>query len=473
MQTECTAGVLEFQRVGRRSIEAAFDGGPVSSDGGALLLAETDRLTGIVGRFAACFTDQRDRARVEHSVEELVRQRVFGLCLGYEDLNDHDSLRDDALFATAVGKSDPTGEGRKRERDRGHALAGKSTLNRLELTGGTVKRDARYKKVAGRDEDIERFFVEEFIDGWGDEVPRRLVLDFDPTDIELHGRQEGRFFHGYYRHYCYLPLLVFCGEALLVARMRKADIDGCAGTVDVLEWLVPQLRARWPHVELVLRADSGFARDAILTWCEEHGVEYVIGLARNARLHAEVTDELDEARALYEASGAPARVFKDLVYKTLKTWTLARRVVAKAEQLVGKANPRFVVTSYAAERFDARTLYEQEYCQRGEMENRIKEHQLDLFGERASCTPMRANQLRLWLSGVAYTLMTEFRRTALRGTDLARAQTRTIRTRLFKVGAVVRISVRRVRVALSSAFPLKGVFRACLDNLRAEYASPS
>ncbi len=445
----------------------------MSSDGGALLLAETDRLTGLVGRFATCFVDHRAPSRVEHSVEELVRQRVFGLCLGYEDLNDHDTLRDDALLAAAVGKRDPTGAGRKRERDRGHALAGKSTLNRLELTTADATSKTRYKKLVALDEAIERFFVDEFIDRWGDEVPERLVLDFDPTDIELHGRQEGRFFHGYYGHYCYLPLLVFCGEALLMARLRRADIDGCAGTVEALQWLVPQLHARWPGVEIVVRADSGFARDEIFTWCEAHNVEYVVGLARNSRLHAAITDELEQARLLYETSGAPARVFKDLTYKTVKSWMRKRRVVAKAEQLPGKANPRFVVTSYGSKRFDARTLYEQEYCQRGEMENRIKEHQLDLFGDRASCAPMRANQLRLWLSGVAYALMTEFRRTALQGTELARAQTRTIRARLFKVGSIVRVSVRRVRVAMSSAFPLKGVFCMCLANLRSAYAPPS
>jgi hypothetical protein len=394
---------------------------------------------------------------------------VLGLCLGYEDLNDHDTLRGDALLATAVGKRDVTGQSRRREQDRGNALAGKSTLNRLELTPANACRQSRYKKVVGHERAIEQFFVDEFIDSLRGEQPKRLVLDIDPSDIELHGAQEGRFYHGYYGHYCYLPLYIFCGQHLLMARVRRADIDGCAGTVEALEWLVPLLRAQWPGVELVVRADSGFARDEIFAWCESNAVEYVIGLARNAVLLRHIGDELHQARQQHAETGRAARVFGEFDYQTKQTWSRPRRVIAKAECLPGKDNPRFVVTSYDASRFDPKTLYEQEYCARGEMENRLKEQQLDLFGDRTSCTSMRANQLRVWLAGVAYLLMVEFRKTALAGTELARAQTNTIRVRLLKVGALIKVSVRRIRVALSSVFPLQQVFAEALEAIRCTY----
>jgi hypothetical protein len=469
MQTECKPEVLEFQPLNRRSVKAVFDAGRVSSDGGALLLGELDRRIGLVDRFAGCFVDHRNPDLIEHPVEDLVRQRVLGLCLGYEDLNDHDTLRADALLATAFGKSDPTGSTRRREQDRGNALAGKSTLNRLELTPEGASAESRYKKIVADVDAIERFFVSEFIDAHRDEKLERLVLDFDPSDIPLHGDQEGKFFHGYYGHYCYLPLYVFCGESLLLARVRQADIDGSLGTVEALQWLVPQLRAQWPTAEIVVRGDSGFAREPIFAWCEANGVEYVIGMARNAALLREVDAELAQARKEHEESGKPARVFRDITYRTKTTWSRERRVIGKAERLPGKDNPRFVVTSYSSDRYGAKALYEQEYCARGEMENRIKEQQLDLFGTRASCTSMRANQLRVWLSAVAHLLMTEFRRTALAGTELERAQTSTIRTRLLKIGALVTVSVRRVRVALSSVFPLQALFAEALELIKATY----
>jgi hypothetical protein len=470
MHTQCRRRELKFQPLGRRSVVAGFDAGRVSSDGGALLLGELDRRIGLVQRFAGCFSDYRDSRYVEHPVEDLLRQRVLGLCLGYEDLNDHDTLRGDALLATAVGKRDPTGQDRRREQDRGSALAGKSTLNRIELAAADADAESRYKKVVADDAAIERFFVDEFIDATGSRPPKRLVLDIDPSDIELHGAQEGRFYHGYYGHYCYLPLYIFCGQHLLMARVRKADIDGAAGTVEALEWLVPLLREQWPEVEIVLRADSGFARDQIFTWCEANDVEFVIGLARNAVLLRHICDELEEAREECAKTASAARVFSEFDYRTKQTWSRARRVVAKAESLPGKDNPRFVVTSYDAERFDPKTLYEQEYCARGEMENRLKEQQLDLFGDRTSCTSMRANQLRVWLASVAYLLMVEFRATALAGTELERAQTKTIRLRLLKVGALITISVRRVRIALSSVFPLQHVFTDALELIKCAYA---
>ncbi len=469
MQTDRTRQSLVFQRLGRRKVEARFDGGRVSSDGGSLLLGELDRRTGLLERFARCFVDHRRPELIEHPVLDLLRQRVYGLCLGYEDLNDHDTLRGDALLAAATGKRDPCGESRRRKRDKGYALAGKSTLNRLELTPRTATQEARYKKVVADPERVERFFVEEFFDANKDQRVERLVLDIDPSDIKLHGDQEGKYYNGYYGHYCYFPLYIFCGQSLLVANLRRSSEDGCAGTVDALAWLVPQLRRQWPHVEIEVRADAGFGREEIFAWCEANQVEYVVGLARNSRLVECIASEMAEAQEGHEATGEPTRVFADLQYRTQKSWSRQRRVVAKAEVLPGKDNPRFVVTSHDADRFDARTLYEDEYCARGEMENRIKEEQLDLFGYRTSCNPMVANQLRVWLSAVAHMLIVEFRRTALAGTDLERAQGKTIRVRLLKVGAIVKVSVRRVRVALSSVFPLHEVFTAALRNIQQTY----
>jgi len=472
MHTHCTSQQLLFQPVGRRKVVADFDAGRVSSDGDLLLLGELDARVGIVNRFAACFTDYRSPAFVEHPVEDMLRQRILSLCAGYEDLNDHDSLRDDALFAAAVGKADVTGAHRMRDRDKGHPLAGKSTLNRLELTAEHACRETRYKKIVARDADIERFFVDEFIDAQGDRPMPRIVLDFDPSDIELHGGQEGRFYHGYYRHYCYLPLYIFCGQHVLMARLRESGIDGCEGTVDALQWLVPLLRDRWPDAEIVVRADSGFARDGIFAWCETNGLKYIIGLGRNPRLQEMIADDLAAVAARHDETGKSEREFVELLYRTKDSWSRQRRVIAKAEQLPGKANPRFIVTNYDVARFDGRTLYEEEYCGRGEMENRIKEQQLDLFGDRASSSSMRGNQLRVWLSAVAHMLMVEFRRTALAGTVLENAQTNTIRVRLLKVGALVRVSVRRVRVALSSVFPLQSVWRTALAQIQAAWALP-
>ena len=469
MPTECSSEQLEFQGLGSRRVIAMFDAGHVSSDGGALLLREVELRTGILQRFGACFTDYRSPSRREHSIVELLSQRIFGLCLGYEDLNDHDRLRIDPVLAVACGKVDPTGQSRARVRDRGRPLASPSTLNRLELTGEAA---SRYKKIVAAPKAIERFFVDEFIDSQMDGVPERLVLDIDPSDIELHGMQEGRFYHGYYGHYCYLPLYIFIGQALVYCGLRQANIDGCAGTTDVLEWLVPMLRAKWPDVEIVIRADSGFAREAIFAWCEEHHVQYVIGLARNERLTTMIASALDDAAAEHERTGRAARRFADLTYRTRSSWSRSRRVVAKAEQLPGKSNPRFVATSYTPQQCSARELYEQEYCARGEMENRIKEYQLDLFGDRASAGTRRANQLRLWEAGVAYLLICELRAVGLAGTEFERAQAGTIRTRLMKVGALITVSVRRIRVALSSSFPQKNLFFRIMSHLNDRYRVP-
>jgi len=465
VQTDCKATQFEFQGLGRRQVVARFDGGRLTSDAGVLLLREVAERTGLLRQFAACFTDHRAPALIEHTVEELVSQRVMALACGYEDLNDHDVLRDDALLAVAAGKTDATGATRRRARDRGHALAGKSTLNRLERTRADATAATRYAKIVYDTAAIERFFVAAFLAAHAT-PPAEIVLDLDATDDPLHGNQEGRFFHGYYRAYCYLPLYIFCGDFLLCAKLRRADGDGAAGAVEEVARIVAQIRARWPQVRIVVRGDSGFAREELMEWCEAQAVDYVLGVARNARLERAVADELAQARAQHAATGVSARVYKDFSYQTHKTWARARRVVGKAEYLPGKANPRFVVTSLSAEQWAPATLYEQLYCARGDMENRIKEQQLGLFADRTSTATMRGNQLRLWVSSVAYVLVETVRRVGLAGTELARAQVGTIRTRLFKLAGLVRVSVRRVTLALSSVFPLQRLFAHALANLQ-------
>ena len=471
MQTECTAEQLEFQGVGRRSVVARFDAGRTSSDGGLLLLREVAARTGVLEALAGCFRDHRKPEAIEHTVAELIAQRVYGLALGYEDLNDHDSLRDDTLLAVAVGKRDLHGTHRARQRDQGHALAGKSTLNRLELTPSDGDAGSRYKKIVYDGAAIDALLVEHFIRSHR-RAPRQVVLDLDATDDPIHGEQEGRFFHGYYGHYCYLPLYMFCGDFPLVARLRPANIDASEGALEETERVVAQLRAHWPQVKIILRADSGFARDAIMTWCESHRVHYIFGLARNSRLESMLKTEMQIVRSIQQRTGKPARLFRELRYETLDSWSRSRRVVGKAEQLPGKSNPRFVVTSLKPSDYDTRELYEQLYCARGDMENRIKEQQLALFADRTSTHTLRANQLRLWFSTFAYLLVAGLRRLGLRTTAFKHAQADTIRTRLLKIGAVIYVSVRRVVVSLSSVFPLKAVFLQALRRLRPEPIAP-
>jgi hypothetical protein len=465
MTTDCTEEQLEFQGLGSRQVVGEFSGVRVTSDAGALLVREVEASRGIVSRFAACFTDHRKPELIEHSVLELIGQRVFGLCLGYEDVSDHDVLRRDPMLAVLVGKLDPTGEARARERDRGCPLGGKSTLNRLELTPCDAGPNGRYKKIVYDGDAIDRFFVDAFLDSY-EEPPKQIVLDLDATDDPLHGNQEGRFFHGYYGHYCYLPLYIFCGDNLLVARLRPSNIDACAGTVDELRRIVPQIRARWPKVRIILRADSGFARDDIMHFCEGIGLDYVFGLARNPRLQREIATQMEKARRKHLRTGRAARIFRSFRYRTRKTWSRARRVVGKAEYLDKGDNPRFVVTSIPSHEMHAQTLYEGFYCARGDMENRIKEQQLGMFADRTSTATMRANQLRLYFSSVAYILMKELRRLGLRNTELERAQVATIRERLLKIGAVVSVSVRRVFVQFTRAFPKADLFRTILSRLR-------
>src|SRR3954471_19946900 len=360
MTTECNPAYLDFPMLGSRQVLADFDGGAISSDGGALLLREAEARTGIIRQFAACFTDHRDTDLVEHPVEHLLAQRVYGLALGYEDLNDHDDLRTDPLLATVVGKGDPTGKARRRERDRGKALAGKSTLNRLELTPVGADKGSRYKKVVCRTHDVERLFVSLFLQAHS-LPPERIVLDLDATDDPIHGHQLGRFFHGYYKNFCYLPLYIFCGDHLLCARLRPSDIDACAGSVKRLKRIVTQIREAWPEVKVIVRGDSGFCREAIMSWCEADGVDYVLGLAQNTRLKAMIATEAEQARVEFERTKEAARVFTDLQYRTLDSWSRERRVVAKAEHLAKGANPRFVVTSLTADGRAAEPLYEEDY----------------------------------------------------------------------------------------------------------------
>lgn len=453
MMTECTADALQFQAVGGRAVRARFDGGTLTSDGGAVLLREVERATGVLRRFAECFTDHRDPTRVTHSVAALVRQRVYALALGYEDLNDHEHLRRDPLLAVLAEADDLTAP-----------LAGKSTLNRLELSAATVGGTERYKKITVDHAAVDRLLLDVFLDAHAT-PPREIVLDLDVTDDPVHGQQEGRFFHGYYGHYCYLPLYIFAGEYLLLARLRQADQDASAGSVEELARIVAQLRAAWPDVAITVRADSGFCRDALLTWCEQHDVDYVIGLARNARLTTLIATDLAAVETESVAAGTPVRRFAELTYETLDSWSRARRVVAKAEYLptagacgAGKTNPRFVVTSLSRDAVEARALYEDLYCARGEMENRIKEQQLMLFADRTSAATMRANQLRLYCSSIAYVLLHALRRLGLAGTELARAQCQTIRLTLLKIGARVRITVRNVWLALATGCPHAALF---------------
>jgi hypothetical protein len=464
MATECNQQSFEFHALGRRNVVARFDGGRITSDGGGLLLRETERVTGIIRQFATCFTDYREPERVEHTVEELVAQRIYALALGYEDLNDHDDLRHDPLLAVLAGKTDPLGSRRRGRKNRGKALAGKSTLNRLELTPVRADARSRYKKIRVARKAVQRLFTDVFLQSHAI-PPKRIVLDLDATDDPIHGRQSGRFFHGYYKNYCYLPLYIFCGEHLLCARLRPSSIDASAGSVTELQRIVGQIRERWPTVQIVIRADSGFCRERIMAWCEANDVDFVLGLAKNERLIQEITAELQQAKELFETTGQPARAFADFDYQTLKSWSRSRRVIGKAEHLAKGANPRFVVTSLSADMFDARSLYEDEYCARGEMENRIKEQQLCLFADRTSAATMRANELRLWFSSVAYTLMTALRRLGLKDTSLARARCDTIRLKLLKIGARIRVTVRKVWVSLAESCPYQELFRQVYDHL--------
>jgi hypothetical protein len=413
--------------------------------------------------FAACFRDERDPRYLEHSLVQLLRQRVLALCMGYEDLNDHERLRQDPLFAAACGALDPAGNRRRYQRDQGKPLAGKSTLNRIETTPpGRIR--PRAKKIVYDPQAIESFFVQKFLQSRRS-APRRVILDLDCTDTILHGHQQGRFFHGYYDCYCYLPLYVFCGTDLLVARLRPSNIDPSEGALEEIQRLVQQLRAKWPRVRILLRGDSGFCREAIMGWSEANGVDYLFGLARNSRLYHRISKQLSQAGEAFQQTHQPQRIYKDFRYRTRHSWSCSRRVIGKAEYLAKGENPRFVVTSLPPQSIDAQALYEQLYCARGEMENRIKEQQLYLFASRTSSATMRANQLRLWFSALAYLILNDLRRIGLRGSQFAKAQCDTIRLKLLKIGALVTISVRRVYVRLASGYPYQEAFQGILERI--------
>jgi hypothetical protein len=455
MPTQCSRDLFGYEVVEGRQVVAAFDGGDNTSDAGGLLLGATDRAIGLTARFAACFLDDRAQAQVEHTVKAMVAQRVFGIALGYEDLIDHDQLRHDPVLATLAGKLEA-------KRPNCAPLAGKSTLNRLEHA---PLGPSRYHKIGHNPAAIEDLFIALFLEAYKT-PPDEIILDLDATDDPLHGHQEGRFFHGYYDCYCYLPLYVFCGRHLLAAKLRRSNIDASAGAITEIERIVGQIRARWPRVKILLRADSGFARDELMTWCETNGVDYVFGLARNDRLVGAIADDLAAVELESLAQGGPVRRFADFPWRTLDSWSRARRVVAKAEHLPKGSNPRFVVTSLPATDLDARTLYEDVYCARGEVENRIKEQQLDLFADRTSAATMRANQLRLWFASFAYVLLEALRRIGLRHTQFAAATCGTIRLKLLKIGAQVRKSVRRIKVAMASACPYQTEYHLAYLYLR-------
>jgi len=451
--TECIQSSFGFKAFGKREIVARFDGGTISSDGGAVLLRQTDQRLNLLPRLAECFLDGRNQEQVQHSILEMLSQRIYGLALGYEDLNDHEQLRKDPVFGILAG-------GEKLE-----PLAGKSTLNRMELGAGSQD---RYKKITFWKDSIDELMVKMFLESQA-AAPEQIVLDIDTTDLPLHGKQEGRFFHGYYDEYCYLPLYVFCGEHVLCARLREANHDACFGSLAEIERIVGQIRAAWPDVKIILRGDSGFCREELMNWCEANQVDFVFGLARNQRLRRIIGAQMHQATVQWEQTGKPARVFSEFQYKTKKRkkggWSRERRVVAKAEHIDGKENPRFVVTSLSAERWAAQALYEELYCARGDMENRIKE-QFSLFADRVSSETMRANQLRLYLSTMAYILVSGFRRLGLEGTEFAQAQVSTIRTKLLKIGAQVRVTVRKVWISMASSYPWQATYQQVWANLR-------
>jgi hypothetical protein len=456
MRTECNPDPLLFAPVEGRTVVASFNGGAITSDAGALLLGATDRAIDLVGRVASCFTDARDPERVEHEVATLIGQRVFGIALGYEDLIDHDQIRHDPVLAVLAGKLTA-------RRSDCAPLAGKSTLNRLEHAPSG--QPGRYHRISHDGEAIERLFVDVFLEAHA-RTPKQIILDLDATDDPIHGHQEGRFFHGYYDAYCYLPLYIFCGRHLLAAKLRRSNIDASAGADEEVARIVRQIRARWPRVRILLRADSGFAREALMVWCEQNRVDFLFGLARNPRLIEEIAVELIQAEDEAERTGKPARRYKDFRWATLDSWSRRRRVIAKAEWTRGEPNPRFVVTSLKPGEIGARALYEEVYCARGEMENRIKECQGDLFADRTSAATMRANQLRLWLASMAYVLLCALRRIGLPHTQFAQATCGTIRLKLLKIGALVRVSVRRVMIAMASAYPYQPEFALAQARLR-------
>jgi hypothetical protein len=426
--TNCTQESFQFPVCKRRRVEANFQGGDITSDGGVLLLQQVDRQLGLSEAVARTLEDPRRQASCDHDGLSLLRQRVYALALGYEDLNDHETLRLDLAIQTALGRSEE--------------LASSSTLCRWENRAD--------REAAGR---MHEIIVEQFIATFK-KAPKKLILDFDATDDAVHGKQEGRFFHGYYDHYCFLPLYVFCRNQLLVSYLRPSKIDGAKHAWAILALLVKRLRQAWPQVRIIFRADSGFCRWRMLSWCERHNVGYIVGIAKNKRLNAITAQRQRDARDCYAEFGTKVRWFTEIHYAA-GSWNRSRRVIAKIEHTGKGSNPRYVVTNLSG---DGKALYEKLYCARGEMENRIKEQQLDLFADRTSCHRWWPNQFRLLLSSLAYMLLEAIRRLALRGTELANAYVGTLRLKLLKVGAVILRNTRRIRFLLSSAYPHQRLF---------------
>ena len=438
MNTQCNDQQLALQGFDKRKIIIKNDASVNSSDGGLLLLGKLEQRFGIIRQLAQCFTDSRESYRVKHSLPSLLTQRIFGIVQGYEDINDHEELRTDPLMQYVCSGNQ-------------ELAAGKSTLNRLELGKEHDEIEGnRYSKINWDEDKIEDLFCQIFLDSF-QSSPRNIILDFDATDIPLHGDQESKFFHGYYDHYCYLPLYVFSGEHLLAARLRPSKIDGCAGTEEILESLVKKIRARYPKVRIIFRGDSGFCRASILKCCEDLQIHYVVGLAKNPRLLEMIEPQLQEAETLHQSTRKSARVFTRLSYRTQKSWSRYRDVVAKAEHLEKGSNPRFVVTNI--DTVSDKVLYEKFYCGRGNMENRIKDQQLDLFADRTSSGWMSSNQLRLWFSAFAYVFFLLLKRFIPAGSSYRKNLPSTLRLKLLKVAAAVRVSVRRVSISLPKSFP--------------------
>ena len=465
--TECREQSWLFQELGARKVEVDFGGGYLSSDGGGLILREFERHDGLLRDLAGCFVDYRNPCYIEHSVQELLSQRIFALVLGYEDLNDHDHLRRDPVHGLICGKSDPLGQDRLQERDKGKALAAHSTLNRLELSAQSI--DLRYHKIQVQPEKAELFLIQRGVKA----IPRKsaeIVLDFDATDDPLHGSQEGGYFNGYYREHCYLPLYCFCGNIPLLAKLRDCKRDASEGTIEALQKIVPAIRKRFgKKIRIIIRADSAFARESIMSWCEDNGVFYCFGLARNERLSEQLNVHFQSLKAQIDEGKlqSPCRSFTQFEYSTLNSWSRKRRVIGKAEILPKGDNPRFIVTNLPedgwgdpvqAVRLEPAALYEKFYCARGDMENRIKEQQLDLFSDRTSTHWMASNQLRLWFSAFAHLIMSRLQAEVLRGTQLANASIGQVRLRLFKIAARLKVSVRRIHIELCSAYPLQDLF---------------
>ena len=466
MNTVCKNENVEFGSIKGREIIGRFDGGSITSDGGSVLLQEAEKRVGVIRALSGCFEDHRDPLRIEHTVEQLLSQRIYGLCSGYEDLNDHDALRGDPLFGLICGKADPSGNDRRRERDRGKPLCGKSTLNRLELSVPDEAEKDRYKKIVADTDKMDEVFVEVFLKLSG-EAPEQIILDMDPTDVPLHGNQEGRHFHGYYDCYCYLPRYIFCGNHLLSISFHTADEDPAEGAEEELSRIVKRIREVWPDTRIIVRADSTFSRESLMKRCEDSGVGFIFGLSKNSRLIGIIREDLVDAAVRYTRTGRPARIFDDFEYRTVKTWSRPRRVISKAEYGGRGDNPRFVITSLSGGEYeDAQAVYEKVYCARGDMENRIREQQYGLFSDRASAGVKSANELRMYFSAAGYVLMNAVRILGLFGTGMESAQCFTIRTKLLKIGAQIRVTARKIWISWAENYPFRRIFMQVLGNIR-------